>query len=65
MLSEGQAIEAKITSIERKNRKISLSIKALEMDLQEQAMREFSKHSATSSNTLGDKLKEELSKQSG
>jgi len=64
MLSEGQDIEAKITSIERKNRKISLSIKALEIEVQEQAIREFSKHSATSTSTLGDKLKEELSKQS-
>ncbi len=64
VLSEGQVVEAKITSIERKNRKISLSIKALEIDLQEQAMQEFSKRGTSSSSTLGDKLKEELSKQS-
>ena len=64
MLSEGQDIEAKITSIERKNRKISLSVKALEIDMQEQTMQEFSKRGATGSSTLGDKLKEELSKQS-
>lgn len=64
VLSEGQDIEAKITSIERKNRKISLSVKALEIDMQEQAMQEFSKRGATGSSTLGDKLKEELSKQS-
>ena len=64
VLSENQEIEAKVTSIERKNRKISLSLKALEIDMQEQAMQEFSKRSATGSATLGDKLKEELSKQS-
>ncbi|MFT5114553.1 MAG: small subunit ribosomal protein S1 [Parasphingorhabdus sp.] len=64
VLTEGNPIEAKITSIERKNRKISLSLKALEIDLQDQAMREFSKHTAPSASTLGDKLKEELSKQS-
>jgi small subunit ribosomal protein S1 len=64
VLAEGQDIEAKITSIERKNRKISLSLKALEIEMQEQALQEFSKRSATGSATLGDKLKEELSKQS-
>ena len=64
VLSEGQEIEAKITSIERKNRRISLSIKAREMDLQEQAIQEFSKKNTASGVTLGDKLKEELSKQS-
>jgi len=64
VLSEGQEIEAKITSIERKNRKISLSVKALEIEMQEQAMQEFSRRSTTGSATLGEKLKEELSKQS-
>ena len=64
VLAEGQEIEAKITSIERKNRKISLSVKALEIEMQEQAMQEFSRRSTTGSATLGEKLKEELSKQS-
>ena len=64
VLAENQEIEAKITSIERKNRKISLSVKALEIDMQEQALQEFSKRTSSGSVTLGDKLKEELSKQS-
>src|SRR5690606_1954500 len=64
VLAEDQEIEAKITSIERKNRKISLSVKALEIEMQEQAMQEFSRRSTTGSATLGEKLKEELSKQS-
>ncbi|MCZ7600530.1 MAG: 30S ribosomal protein S1 [Gammaproteobacteria bacterium] len=51
VLSEGQEIEAKITSIERKNRKISLSVKALEIEMQEQAMQEFSRRSTTGSAT--------------
>ncbi len=64
VLSDGQDVEAKITSIERKNRKISLSVKALEIEMQEQAMQEFGKRTTTGSSTLADKLKEELSKQS-
>ncbi len=64
ILSEKQEVETKITSIERKNRRISLSVKALEMDMQEQAMQEFSSRTSTGSATLGDKLKEELSKHS-
>ncbi|GJL81916.1 MAG: 30S ribosomal protein S1 [marine bacterium B5-7] len=64
VLKEGQEIEAKITSIERKNRRISLSLKALDLEMQEQAMQDFSKRTSTGSATLGDKLKEELSKQS-
>ncbi len=64
ILSETQEVEAKITSIERKTRKISLSIKALEIDIQDQTLQEFTKKSASGAATLGDKLKEQLSKQS-
>ncbi len=63
-LNEGDAIKAKITSIERKDRKISLSVKMRDMEVEEQAAQEYSRESNISGTTLGDKLKEELKKQS-
>ncbi len=63
MLSEGQEIEAKITSIERKDRKISLSIKVREMEIEGEVVQEYSRDSKVGGATLGDKLKEQLSKQ--
>ncbi len=64
MLSEGDTVEAKITSIERKNRRISLSVKALEMELEGEAVQEYARRAAGGSTTLGEKLKEQLSKNS-
>ena len=64
VLSPGDEVEAKITAIERKNRGISLSIKAREMELEGEALQEYSREPVTSGMTLGDKLKEQLSKQS-
>ncbi len=64
VLSEGDEIEAKITSIERKDRKISLSIKVREMEIEGEAVQEYSRDAKIGGATLGDKLKEQLSKQS-
>ena len=55
-------IEAKITSIERKNRRITLSVKALETELEGQAIREYGPRDSGATTTLGEKLKEQLSK---
>jgi small subunit ribosomal protein S1 len=55
-------IEAKITSIERKNRRITLSIKALETELEGQAIKEYSVRDGEATTTLGEKLKEQLSR---
>ena len=55
-------IEAKITSIERKNRRITLSVKALETELEGQAIREYAPRDSGATTTLGEKLKEQLSK---
>jgi len=57
-------IEAKITSIERKTRRITLSVKALETELEGRAIKEYASgddNGATT--TLGEKLKEQLSRQ--
>lgn len=64
VLKEGDKIEAKITSIERKDRKLSLSIKARDMEIENEAAQEYSQESNISSAALGDKLKEQLDKQS-
>jgi small subunit ribosomal protein S1 len=64
VLKEGEEVEAKITSIERKDRKLSLSIKVREMELEDKVTQEYSRDSSVSGATLGDKLKEQLEKQS-
>lgn len=64
ILNEGDEIEAKITSIERKDRKISLSIKVREMEIEGEAVQEYSRDAKIGGATLGDKLKEQLNKQS-
>src|SRR5262249_12020155 len=50
----GEKIDAKITTIERATRKVSLSIKAREMDEEKRAMAEFG--SSDSGASLGDIL---------
>jgi len=62
VLNEGDTIETKITSIDRKSRRISLSIKALEAEAESEAVREYSAKPAGGTTSLGDKLKEQLSK---
>jgi small subunit ribosomal protein S1 len=59
LLNEGDKVEAKITSIDRKNRKISLSIKAREIEQENEVVQEYTKKTSAST-TLGDKLKEQL-----
>ena len=61
VLQFGVEIEARVTSIDRKTRRITLSVKALEMEIEGKAMEEYTARSSTTI-SLGDKLKEELSK---
>ena len=60
-LQSGVEIEARVTSIERKSRRITLSVKALEMEIEGKAIEEYTTRPSTTI-SLGDKLKEELSK---
>lgn len=62
-LSVGDEIEAKITSIERKDRHISLSVKVRETELEGEVTQEYARDASLGGATLGDKLKEQLSKQ--
>jgi small subunit ribosomal protein S1 len=61
VLQSGVEIEARVTSIDRKTRRITLSVKALEMEIEGKAIEEYTARSSTTI-SLGDKLKEELSK---
>ena len=60
MLNEGDEVEAKITTIDRKSRKISLSVKAKDMEEENEAVQEYTRKAAAGTATLGDKLKEQL-----
>ena len=64
VLNEGDEIETKITSIDRKDRKISLSIKVRDLEIEDETTQEYARESSISGATLGDKLKVHLNKQS-
>ena len=65
LLKEGDEVEAKITTIDRKNRKISLSIKAKDMEEETDAVQEYSRKPGSVGSLLGDKLKEKLVNKDG
>ncbi len=62
-LSPGDEVEAKITSIERKDRHISLSVKVRETEIEGEVTQEYARDANLGGAKLGDKLKEQLSKQ--
>ena len=64
VLSVDAEIDAKISSIDRKTRRITLSVKALDAEVEGQTVQQYSGQ-ATLRTSLGDKLKEELNKQDG
>jgi len=60
-LKVGDEVEAKFTGVDRKNRAISLSIKAMETDEENEAMKEYGSASAAAgTSSLGDLLKEQM-----
>jgi small subunit ribosomal protein S1 len=63
MLKEGDEIEAKFLGVDRKNRTISLSIKAKDADEEAAAIKGYAREAATSAPTLGDLLKEQMDNQ--
>jgi len=60
IVKEGDEIEAKIMSIDRKNRVISLSVKAKDAHEQAEAIKKYTKNQDSSTATLGDLLKEKM-----
>ncbi|MEJ2691684.1 MAG: S1 RNA-binding domain-containing protein, partial [Candidatus Thiodiazotropha sp.] len=63
ILKEGKEIEAKFLGVDRKNRTISLSIKAKDADEEAAAIKGYARDAATSVPTLGDLLKEQMDNQ--
>ncbi|MFL2846451.1 MAG: 30S ribosomal protein S1 [Pseudohongiellaceae bacterium] len=64
LLKEGEEIEVKIANIDQKNRHISLSIKAIEIDDENAAIKEHKNQESSdvSPGTIGDLIKAELDK---
>ena len=61
VVAEGDSIEARFVEVERKNRVIGLSVRAKEIQEEDEAIAEYSKTSAVSGKTsLGDILKEQI-----
>ena len=60
MLTVGDEVEAKFTGMDRKNRTISLSIKAKDSDEEKGAIEDYARGSASATTTLGDLLKEKM-----
>lgn len=61
VLNVGDQVEAKFTAVDRKNRTISLSVKAKEVAEEAEALQDYSRKSTTGTATLGEILKEQLS----
>jgi small subunit ribosomal protein S1 len=65
-LNEGDEVEAKIISIDRKNRVINLSVKSKDVEDDKQALegvRTKTAESGSSATTIGDLIKEQMSQQ--
>ena len=62
MLKEGDPLEAKFIGVDRKKRVLSLSIKAKDSDEEAAAIEEYSSGSQSSGGTLGDLMKEQMSR---
>ena len=60
VLKVGDIIEAKFLGVDRKNRTISLSIKAKDVDEEQAAIKGYSRDASTGTATLGDILKEQM-----
>jgi small subunit ribosomal protein S1 len=60
VLKVGDVVEAKFTGLDRKNRVVSLSIKAKEAHEEAEAMESYRSSDASSGTTLGDLLKERI-----
>jgi len=63
-VKEGEEIDVKIVSVDRKNRVLSLSVKAIEIDDEKAAIKEHKNSDAVdvSPGTIGDLIKAEMDK---
>ncbi|MEE4299665.1 MAG: 30S ribosomal protein S1, partial [Pseudomonadales bacterium] len=67
VLKEGEEVEAKIISVDRKNRVIGLSIKAKDIADEREAVREHKEREqeASGPTTIGDLIRQEMDQQKG
>ncbi|MEE9355471.1 MAG: 30S ribosomal protein S1 [Methylococcaceae bacterium] len=59
-LKEGEEIEAKFLGVDKKNKSITLSIKAKDQDQESDAIKDYSQQTASGKTTLGDIFKEQI-----
>ncbi|MFO1351125.1 MAG: 30S ribosomal protein S1 [Gammaproteobacteria bacterium] len=64
LLKVGEEVEAKFVNVDKKNRAITLSIKAKEVAEEAEALQDYSRKSTTGTATLGDILKGQIGKES-
>ncbi|MDE2069824.1 MAG: 30S ribosomal protein S1 [Gammaproteobacteria bacterium] len=60
VLKEGDEVETRFVGVDRKNRSISLSVKAREIEEEAQALEDYARSAVSSTTTLGDLLKEHI-----
>ena len=60
VLKIGDEVEAKFVNVDKKNRAITLSIKAKEVAEEAEALQDYSRKSTTGTATLGDLIKEQM-----
>jgi small subunit ribosomal protein S1 len=65
LLNEGDEVEAKFLGVDRKNRTISLSIKAKDRQEEAKVVEEYTRGSSTGTTSLGDILKEQMDNDGG
>ncbi len=63
VLNEGQELELMITNIDRKNRVLTLSIKAKEIEEEKDSLKELNKISGVAPATVGDLIKAQMSQE--
>jgi small subunit ribosomal protein S1 len=59
-LKVGEEVEAKFMAVDRKNRTISLSIKAKDMQEEQEVVQDYGRSSTSGATTLGDLIKEQM-----
>ena len=62
LLNVGDEVEAKFIGVDKKNKTISLSIKAKDQEEETNALKDYSQQAAAGSATLGDLFKQQIDK---
>jgi small subunit ribosomal protein S1 len=60
LLKEDDTLEARFIGVDRKNRIVTLSVRAKEIQEEEEAVAEYSRNATTGKTSLGDLLKEQI-----